>query len=42
VENITYAPGEWVRVYGEGGSFVGIYAYNAEKEWYKPVKMFNT
>jgi tRNA pseudouridine55 synthase len=42
LENITYAPGEWVRVYGEDGSFVGIYAYDTEKKWYKPVKMFNT
>lgn len=41
VENIVYPEGEWVRIYGEDGSFVGIYAYNAEKAYYKPVKMFN-
>jgi tRNA pseudouridine55 synthase len=42
VENIVYPEGEWVRIYGEDGSFVGIYAYNAQKAYYKPVKMFNT
>ena len=37
----TIAPaGEWVRVYREDGSFVGIYAYDETREWYKPVKIF--
>ena len=37
----TVAPaGEWVRVYREDGSFVGIYAYDETREWYKPVKIF--
>lgn len=40
VEKIVYADGEWVRVYGEDNNFVGIYAYDDIKEWYRPVKMF--
>ena len=37
----TLAPaGEWVRVYREDDSFVGIYAYEENREWYKPVKIF--
>ena len=40
VEGHTHPQGEWVRVYREDGSFVGIYAYEAGRKWYKPVKMF--
>lgn len=40
VENRTYPAGEWVRVYREDGSFVGVYAYDNSRKWYKPVKMF--
>ncbi len=40
VEKITYGKGEWVSVYREDGSFVGVYAYEASRKWYKPVKMF--
>lgn len=40
VENCTYPVGEWVRVYREDGSFAGVYAYDAGRKWYKPVKMF--
>lgn len=29
-----------VRVYRADGSFVGIYSYEKERKWYKPVKMF--
>ncbi len=39
-ERNTYAPDEWVRVYREDGSFVGIYAFEVARKWYKPVKMF--
>ena len=40
LEKTVYPTGEWVRVYREDDSFVGIYAYDEAKEWYKPVKMF--
>ena len=40
MEQTTYPVGEWVRVYREDDSFVGIYAYDGAKEWYKPVKIF--
>ena len=40
MEQTTYPAGEWVRVYREDDSFVGIYAYDGAKEWYKPVKIF--
>jgi hypothetical protein len=40
MEQTTYPAGEWVRVYREDDSFVGIYAYDGVKEWYKPVKIF--
>ncbi|MCD7836835.1 MAG: tRNA pseudouridine(55) synthase TruB [Lachnospiraceae bacterium] len=40
VEKKTFRDGEWVRVYSEDGSFVGIYAYDSERLWYKPVKLF--
>lgn len=39
-EKQTYAPGDWVVVYREEGSFVGVYAFDAGRKWYKPVKMF--
>lgn len=40
VENHTYPAGEWVRIYREDGSFAGVYAYDNNRKWYKPVKMF--
>lgn len=40
VENQTYPVGEWVRVYREDDSFVGVYAFESSRKWYKPVKMF--
>ncbi|MBR1930577.1 MAG: tRNA pseudouridine(55) synthase TruB [Lachnospiraceae bacterium] len=40
VEQHTYQTGEWVRVYWEDGKFAGVYAYEASRKWYKPVKMF--
>ena len=40
MEQTTYPAGEWVRVYREDDSFVGIYAYDRVKEWYKPMKIF--
>ena len=40
IEQTTYPVGEWVRAYREDDSFVGIYAYDGAKEWYKPVKIF--
>ena len=39
-EGKTYSAGQWVRVYHENNSFVGIYAYDEGRKWYKPVKMF--
>jgi len=39
-EKATYKTGEWVSVYRENGSFVGVYAYDPGRKWYKPVKMF--
>lgn len=39
-ENITYGKGEWIGVYRDDGSFVGVYAFDAERHCYKPVKMF--
>lgn len=41
-ENMTYGEGEWVGVYRDDGSFVGVYAFDAGRRWYKPVKMFLT
>lgn len=32
--------GQIVRVYTQGGKFVGLYMFNAEKQIYKPIKMF--
>ena len=40
VEKTTYKLGEWVAVYREDNSFVGVYAFDAGRKWYKPVKMF--
>lgn len=40
VEKKIYGEGEWIRIYGESGVFVGIYAYDCAKAWYKPVKIF--
>ena len=39
VENKKYPAGEWIRVYGKE-KFYGIYAFEKEKHYYKPVKMF--
>lgn len=39
-EKTVYAEGEWVKVYRADGSFVGVYAYEISRKWYKPVKMF--
>lgn len=40
VEQMLFDAGEWVRIYREDNSFAGIYAYDKERKWYKPVKMF--
>lgn len=40
MEKKTYGKGEWVAVYRDDESFVGVYAYDAGRKWYKPVKMF--
>lgn len=40
LEKAVHGAGEWVSVYREDGSFVGVYAYDAARKWYKPVKMF--
>ena len=40
LENKTFPAGQWVRIYREEGSFAGIYAYDAGKKWYRPIKMF--
>lgn len=40
VEKKRYGVSEWVRVYRDDNSFVGIYAYEESRKWYKPVKMF--
>lgn len=40
LEKKKYPAGEWVRVYQEDGRFYGIYTYDEERHWYKPVKMF--
>jgi len=36
----VYPADAWVRVYRSDESFVGVYAYDADRKWYKPVKMF--
>lgn len=40
VEKKTYTSGEWVKLYRADESFVGVYAFDSERKWYKPVKMF--
>lgn len=40
VESVRYGKDEWVKVYRENGEFVGVYAYDTGRKWYKPVKMF--
>lgn len=37
---MNFQDGQKVRVYDQEGNFVGIYEYNADKQVYKPVKMF--
>lgn len=32
--------GEWVRIYNHENRFFGIYSYDADREMYRPVKMF--
>ena len=39
-EAVTPEPERWVRVYRPDGRFAGIYAYEEQKRWYRPVKMF--
>ncbi len=40
IEKETYEAERPVRVYNEDKSFVGVYAYEENRKWYKPVKMF--
>lgn len=39
-EQICHEPGRRVRFYRADGSFAGIYAYDGQRQWYRPVKMF--
>lgn len=39
-EKSVYGPEQWVRLCRTDGSFVGIYVFEPERKWYKPVKMF--
>ncbi|MCM1057203.1 MAG: tRNA pseudouridine(55) synthase TruB [Firmicutes bacterium] len=39
-EKIRHESGRWVRFYRADGSFAGIYAYDGQSRWYRPVKMF--
>lgn len=39
-EKKQYESGQWVRFYRTDGSFAGIYAYDGQRQLYKPVKMF--
>lgn len=39
-EKTQHEPGQWVRFYRADGSFAGIYAYDGQSRWYRPVKMF--
>lgn len=39
-ENIRLEAGRWVRFYRGDGSFAGIYTYDEQRQWYRPVKMF--
>lgn len=40
VEETICKEGEWVSIYRENESFVGVYTYDNGRKWYKPVKMF--
>lgn len=40
IEQRSYLTGQWVRVYSEEEKFYGIYTYEQNKHYYKPVKMF--
>lgn len=40
MEKVIHAEDRWVRMCRADGSFVGIYAYEPGKRWYRPVKMF--
>lgn len=39
-ETVIPEPERWVKVYRPDGRFAGIYAYEEQKRWYRPVKMF--
>lgn len=39
-EGVTYEAEKRVRIYRADNTFAGIYAYDKERKWYKPVKMF--
>lgn len=39
-EKTIFPQGEWVRVYRDDRTFVGIYTFDGDRKWYKPVKMF--
>lgn len=39
-EGTKYPAGEWVKMYRQDGKFMGVFAYDAEKKRYQPVKMF--
>lgn len=39
-EGEVYAKDIWVRMYRPDRSFAGIYAYEPDRKWYRPVKMF--
>lgn len=39
-EKEVYPCGGWVRMYGPGQRFGGIYAYEPARKWYRPIKMF--
>lgn len=39
-EKTQHEPGQRVRFYRADGSFAGIYAYDGQSHWYRPVKMF--
>lgn len=39
-EGRVYAEGDWIRMHRPDGSFAGIYAYEAARGCYRPVKMF--
>ena len=39
-ENYIFPKDEWVRIYREDNTFVGIYSFDTVKKCYKPVKMF--